>query len=90
VLGWIVGMGLSVYMLYVTKSPTANHFGSASFALSTWGLHTKVTIWTGIVGVAANLVVAAVLTPVLAWLPRGRDETSPGDYLEAEARPILA
>jgi SSS family solute:Na+ symporter len=86
VIGWVVGMGLSVYMLYVTKSTTATHFGSASFALSTLGLHTKMTIWTGIVGVAANLVVAAVLTPLLAWLPRGRDETSPGDYLEPEER----
>jgi solute:Na+ symporter, SSS family len=76
VAGWVVGMGLSVYMLYVTKSATANHFGSASFALSTWGLHTKATIWTGIVGVAANLVVATVLTPLLARLPRGTDETS--------------
>jgi SSS family solute:Na+ symporter len=90
VIGWVVGMGLSVYMLYVTKSPTANHFGSASFALSTWGLHTKVTIWTGIVGVAANLIVAAVLSPLLAWLPRGSDETNPGDYIEAEAPPIPA
>jgi SSS family solute:Na+ symporter len=79
VAGWIVGMGLSVYMLYVTKSATAGHFGSASFALSTLGLHTKVTIWTGIVGVVANLVVAAVLTPLLSWLPRGKDETSPGE-----------
>lgn len=79
VAGWIVGMGLSVYMLYVTKSTTAAHFGSASFALSRWGLHTKVTIWTGIVGVVANLVVATVLTPLLAWLPRGKEETSPNE-----------
>jgi solute:Na+ symporter, SSS family len=90
VIGWIVGMGLSVYMLYVTKSTTAAHFGSASFALSTWGFHTKVTIWTGIVGVVANLVVASVLTPVLARLPRGQDETKPGDYFEPEAAPIPA
>ncbi|HEY2509047.1 MAG TPA: sodium:solute symporter, partial [Streptosporangiaceae bacterium] len=83
--GWICGMGLSAYMLYVTKSPTANHFGSASFALSTWGLDTKVTIWTGIVGVVANLVVAVALTPLLARLPKGTDETSPGDYAEPRA-----
>jgi solute:Na+ symporter, SSS family len=79
VAGWIVGMGLSVWMLYVTKSATAAHFGSASFALSRWGLRTKVTIWTGIVGVIANLVVATVLTPLLSWLPRGTDETSPDE-----------
>jgi len=38
--------------------------------------------------VVANLVVAAVLTPLLSWLPRGRDETNPGDYLEAKAPPV--
>lgn len=83
VAGWIVGMGLSVWMLYATKSATAAHFGSASFALSSWGLHTKVTIWTGIVGVVANLVVAALLTPLLAWLPQGRDETSQDEFQPA-------
>jgi len=88
VVGWIVGMGLSVYMLYITPSTTTAHFGSASFAFSSWGIHTKMTIWTGIVGVLANLVVATALTPLLARLPRGRDETSPGDYGEAEAPPI--
>jgi SSS family solute:Na+ symporter len=88
--GWLVGMGLSIYMLYVTPGKTTSHFGSASFALSTWGLNTKMTIWTGIIGVAANLVVAAVLTPLFARLPRGRDETSAADYEEAEAPPIPA
>jgi SSS family solute:Na+ symporter len=87
--GWVVGMGLSVYMLYVTPSKTATHFGSASFAFSTWGFDTKVTIWTGIVGVLANLIVAAALTPLLTRLPRGRDETSPADYEEEEA-PAMA
>jgi len=88
VAGWIVGMGLSVYMLYITPSTTTAHFGSASFAFSSWGIDTKMTIWTGIVGVVANLVVATALTPLLARLPRGRDETSPGDYVEAEAPPM--
>lgn len=88
VVGWIAGMGLSVYMLYITPGKTTAHFGSASFAFSSWGFNTKLTIWTGIVGVIANLVVATVLTPLLARLPRGRDETSPGDYVEEEAPPI--
>jgi SSS family solute:Na+ symporter len=81
--GWVVGMGLSIYMLYVTPSKTAAHFGSASFAFKTWGFDTKVTIWTGIIGLAANLIVATALTPLLGRLPRGRDETNPADY-EAE------
>ena len=88
VAGWVVGMGLSVYMLYITPSTTAAHFGSASFAFSSWGIDTKMTIWTGVVGVVANLVVATALTPLLARLPRGQDETSPGDYVGAEAPPI--
>jgi solute:Na+ symporter, SSS family len=86
--GWVVGMGLSIYMLYVTPGKTTNHFGSASFAFSTWGLNTKMTIWTGIVGLIANLIVATVLTLLFARLPRGRDETSPADYEEAEAPPM--
>lgn len=40
-----------------TRSTTAAHFDGASFALSAWGFHAKVTIWAGIVGVVANLVV---------------------------------
>jgi solute:Na+ symporter, SSS family len=80
VIGWIVGMGLSVYMLYVTPSKTTAHFGSASFAFSTWGVDTKVTIWTGIIGLVANLIVATALTPLFRRLPRGRDETSAADY----------
>ena len=78
--GWVVGMGLSVWMLWVTSSPTAAHFGSSSFPLSKWGLDTDVTIWTGIVGLAANLVVSALLSPVLARAPRRPDETADADY----------
>jgi SSS family solute:Na+ symporter len=86
--GWVVGMGLSVYMLYVTPGKTAAHFGSASFAFSTWGFDTKVTIWTGIIGLVANLIVATALTPLFRRLPRGRDETSPADYEEAQTSPV--
>jgi hypothetical protein len=46
------------------------------------------TIWTGIVGLIANLIVATALTLVLGRLPRGHDETSPADYEGAEERPI--
>lgn len=86
--GWLAGMGLSVYMLYVTSGKTSAHFGSASFSFATWGFNTKITIWTGIIGLAANLVVATALTPLLARLPRGRDETSPADYAEDEPVPL--
>lgn len=90
--GWFAGMGLSIYMLYVTPSKTAAHFGSASFMFKTWGFHTKMTIWTGIVGLVANLVVAIVLSMVFSRLPRGNDETSPDDFeVEGpEAEPVTA
>ncbi len=84
--GWLAGMGLSIYMLYVTSSTTTKHFGNASFAFSQWGFHTKVTIWTGIVGLVANLVVSALLTLVFRQLPRGSDETRAEDFtVEAPA-----
>jgi len=89
VTGWLAGMGLSVYMLYVTHSPTLHHFASASFALSTWGLHTKFTIWTGIVGIVANLVVSTVLTPVLRRVSTPRSEVAEADF-EVEAAPSMA
>ena len=88
VVGWIVGMGLSVYMLWVTPGKTSAHFGSASFPLSQLGIHTKMAIWTGIVGVIVNLVVATALNPLFARAPRGQDDTSPSDYEAVTAPPI--
>jgi hypothetical protein len=38
------------------------------------------TIWTGIVGLIANLIVATVLNPLFPRLPHGPDETTPADY----------
>jgi SSS family solute:Na+ symporter len=86
VAGWVAGMGVSVYMLWITGTPAQKHFASASFALSHWGMHTKATIWTGIVGLVVNLVLALVLTPLCARLPRGQDETREDDYF-VEAPP---
>jgi hypothetical protein len=39
-----------------------------------------VTIWTGVVGLVANLIVATALNPLFSRLPRGHDETSAADY----------
>ena len=88
--GWLAGMGLSIYMLYITHSPTVHHFASASFALSSWGFDTKVTIWTGIVGLAANLVVSTVLTPVFRMLqaPAGRTAIDEADFESETALPL--
>jgi hypothetical protein len=46
------------------------------------------TIWTGIVGLIANLIVATALTLVFGRLPRGRDETSSADYEVEVEQPI--
>jgi SSS family solute:Na+ symporter len=80
--GWAVGMAASVWMLWlIPKAGLPNsHFGGSLFALSHWGLDTKVTIWIGIIGVAINMVVAVILTPMLSRLPRGVDETVEADY----------
>jgi SSS family solute:Na+ symporter len=92
VAGWIVGMGLSIYMLWITPNPApggSQHFGSSTFALSHWGLNTTAGIWTGIVGLVANVLVSAVLTPVLRRAPRGTDETNAADYhVEAPVPPL--
>lgn len=88
VTGWIAGMGLSVYMLWVTPGKTTAHFGSASYPLSQLGFDTKITIWTGIVGIIVNLIVATAVNPLFARLPRGRDETAPSDYEAVTSEPV--
>jgi SSS family solute:Na+ symporter len=92
VAGWIVGMGLSIYVLWITPNPApggSQHFGSSTFALSHWGLNPTAGIWTGIVGLVANVLVSAVLTPLLRRAPRGADETNAADYhVEAPVPPL--
>lgn len=80
--GWVVGMLASLLMLWdIPKAGHPNsHFGGSLFALSHWGMHTKVTIWAGIIGVTINIAVALVLTPIMSRLPRGVDATDEADY----------
>jgi SSS family solute:Na+ symporter len=80
--GWVIGMTSSIWMLWLIPKPglPKSHFGGSLFALSHWGLNTKVTIWAGIIGVAINMIVAVILTPMLSRLPRGIDETVEADY----------
>ena len=101
VAGWIVGMGLGMYMLYEIPNPATNHkhFGGSAFPLANWhwlhptslGLNAKTTIYVGLVAVVANLVVAVIVTLICKALrtPDGVDATSPDDYTHdpAEARP---
>jgi SSS family solute:Na+ symporter len=87
--GWAVGLLAGVWMLYITPAVNVGtgqrirpHFGGAQFALSHWGFDTKTTIYTGLVAVALNLLVAAALTPVFRaqGAAGGEDQTREDDY----------
>jgi SSS family solute:Na+ symporter len=83
--GWAVGMTAGFYMLYDTPNAVTGraHFGGAQYALSNFGIDTKTTVYTGVIALALNLIVAIVVSVFV----RGRtleDRTSPDDY-EVEA-----
>jgi SSS family solute:Na+ symporter len=86
--GWLVGLAAGLYMLYDTPNPTTGklHFGGSSYALSNFGLDTKVSVYTGILALIANLAVAIVGTLVLKAVraPQPPDTTQAEDY-EVEA-----
>ena len=82
--GWAAGLVAGAVMLYDTPNPMTGkeHFGGAQYALSKFGLDSKVTVYTGAIALTLNLVVAAVATLVLhaAHAPAGADATHHGDY----------
>jgi SSS family solute:Na+ symporter len=86
--GWAVGMAAGLYMLYDTPNPVTGkvHFGGAQYALSNFGIDTKTTLYTGLIALALNLVVAFVVTGIVRATngPVLEDRTSPHDY-EVEA-----
>jgi SSS family solute:Na+ symporter len=75
-------------MLYDTPNPTSGkeHFGGAQYALSNFGLDTDMTVYTGVLALAVNLLVVVLGSLALRALgvPHGDDETVDGDYV-AEA-----
>ena len=87
--GWAVGMVSGLAMVYDTPNPATGkeHFGGAQYALSNLGIDTEFTMYTGIIALAANLVVVVVGSFVLRALkaPEGTDETRSRDY-ESESR----
>jgi SSS family solute:Na+ symporter len=82
--GWAVGLTVGMWMLYVTDNPLTGkeHFAGALFKWSKLGLDTDSTIYTGLVALVVNLVVAAAATAVLRAMnmPYGRDATAEADY----------
>jgi SSS family solute:Na+ symporter len=71
-------------MLYRIANPLVGkeHFAGSQWALSRWGVDTDVTVYVGLIAVAANLLVAAVGTVVLRAMkaPAGDDVTHETDY----------
>ncbi len=96
--GWVVGMAWGLIMLYAIPSPdgTKQHFGSSGLALgklSLFGWHpvpgSQMQIYPGVVSLAANVLVAVIVTVVLrlARVADGLDRTSPDDYHADEGDP---
>ena len=100
VAGWLVGMGLGMWMLYQIPNPATNHkhFGGSAFALSKWfdpttiGLNKATTMYVGFIAVLANVVVAILITLLCKALraPDGIDLTTRDDYFADEGDPRVA
>ena len=80
--GLIAGLVGGMYMLWETPNVVTGkeHFGGAQYALSHFGLDTKVTLYTGVIALVLNLLVTFVVTLFV----RGRvlpDQTEPNDYV---------
>ncbi len=85
--GVLVGLAWSLYLLYETPkvvggAVVGEHFGGSMIALSRLGLGTDVTVYIGLVTLAANLVIVIVLSAVLrlARVSPNVDHTRRDDY----------
>ncbi len=82
--GWACGLAAGFYMLYDTPNPVTGkaHFGGAQYALSKLGVTDgKTTVYTGILALALNLIVAIVVSLALRSRRRGfEDSTTAEDY----------
>ncbi|MCM4085011.1 monocarboxylate uptake permease MctP [Paractinoplanes hotanensis] len=91
--GWVIGMGLSMWMLWQIPNPASGkaHFGGSAFPLSDFGFDTQRTIYVGFVTVLVNLLVAAIVTLVLraTKTPDGVDGTELDDYFADEGDPRI-
>jgi solute:Na+ symporter, SSS family len=90
--GWVAGMGLGTWMLYqIPNAATGRaHFGGSAFPLEKFAfIDSKTTVYVGLVAVAVNLAVAALVTLALRAgnVPDGGDDTNPDDYFADEGDP---
>jgi SSS family solute:Na+ symporter len=76
VLGWVVGMASGVYMFLASS-----YVSTYTFTIG----GQKYSIYSAVISVVLNLVVATILTPVfqLVGLRSGKDATQAADYTEA-------
>jgi SSS family solute:Na+ symporter len=79
-------------MLYnIPGAGAKHHFGSSAFPLTKFGLDSKMTVYAGLLAVAANLFIAALATWGLraSGIADGVDSTRATDYTadEIDARP---
>jgi len=102
--GWVVGLAWGLFLLWTIPNPATGreHFGGSALTLSqlsVFGWHpfnSTLQIYVGIVALAANLLVAVVVTLVLraTRVREGRDTTIGRDYHadenDPELRPVAA
>jgi len=76
------GLASGLWMLYKTPNLVTGkeHFGGAQYALSHFGLDTKVTVYTGVIALIVNLFVTFLVTLFVRGheLP---DQTAEADYV---------
>jgi SSS family solute:Na+ symporter len=98
VAGWVAGMGVGLWMLYEipkldpkTHAVVKEHFGGSAFALSKFGLDTKLTIYPGIVSLLVNLLVVVIITVILRAMrvADGVDGTAETDYTAEREDPTV-
>ena len=95
--GWFAGMAAGLLMLYNIPrigpdgTVVREHFGGSSFALSKLGLDVASSVYTGLLALLANLVVAVLVTLVLRAMrvSDGVDATTDADYTAEREDPTF-
>ncbi|MEA2270476.1 MAG: solute:Na+ symporter, family [Solirubrobacteraceae bacterium] len=89
--GWAAGMTAGMFMLWDTPNATTGreHFGGPQYALSHFGIDTDVTVYTGVIAIAVNLIVTFAVTAAVHATGRvdKPDETEPADYVAEAGTP---
>jgi SSS family solute:Na+ symporter len=88
ILGTVVGLGTSLYLLYQTPQISTRgfvikeHFGGSSWPLARWGIDTDVSVYIGLITVVINLIVVVVVSTILKLfhVSPNLDHTRAEDY----------